>query len=199
MVDSWNKLAKVSIQEKGGTVYQFGARTQDIDINEGDRGGHGEASVDGSRIWIDEPQADGTVTLKMRPIDLDTTSADGGLFQQYRGGTFDTSDPLITDDDGIITGSAAASTLLRDEYRISVLWTNDSANTTADGSVTAGKLGLRFVAQSCRIVSHSASFANMDLVINVTLKFPPRSVGNVWNYDWQSCTTAEMAALAAYT
>ncbi len=196
--DSWSNIAKIAIQVAGGSYIQFGARTSDIDINEGDRGYRGEPSVDGSRIGIDEPQSDGTVTLTMRPIDLDTTSSDGGLFQQYRGGTFDTSDPLITDDDSI-TGSAASSTLVRLRYRIVVLWTNDVANTIANGSVTAGQQGLRFFANNCRIVSNPSPFTNKDLITTVTFKFTPRTVGNIWNYDWQSCTTAALVALGNFT
>ena len=192
MVDSWNNIAFVSIQVKGGTYYQFAARTREIDINEGDRMGHDEPSLSGARIWIDEPQADGTITMKIVPIDLDTTSADGGLFQQYRGGTWDTSDALALD-------TTVPATLTRDEFRVTILWTNDTAATTANGSVTASTQGLRFYADSCRIVSHAVTFTGKEVVVDVTFKFPVRSVANVWNYHWQSCTTSELSALGNYS
>ena len=151
MPDSWSNIAYVAISKKGGSYIQFAARTREIDINEGDRMGHSEPSLNGARIWLNEPQSAGTVTMKLVPLNLDTTSANGGLFQQYRGGTFDTTET----GGGLTTDTTVPATLARDEYRVVVLWTNavldgDAAALTAQAKIAEGKLALRFYASSCR-------------------------------------------------
>jgi len=193
MVDAWSNILKIAIQKKGGSYVQYAAYMEDVTIDEGKRGGHGEPGLDGSRAWIDEPQTDGTVTVVMRPVDTDPTASSGGMFQQNRGGTWDTSDPFQ-----LPTG---LSTLQRDEFRVVVLWTTDAANTEANGSVAAGEAGLRFYADSCRVVDHNVSFANKKLIVNVTFKFPPRNISNSWNYDWQSTKTGGtgLSALGDYS
>ncbi|MCK9370469.1 hypothetical protein M0R04_11215 [Candidatus Dojkabacteria bacterium] len=204
--DVWTHRCLIGVCKKSGSAVQFAARTEDVDINEGSRGGASVASIDGSRLWVDAPQEAGTITMKMRPVNLDSTSATGGLFQQYRGGTYDTSDPLITAEDSI-TGTAATTTILRDEFQVAILWTNDPVATTAEGAAPAGSgvavtatwQGLRFYAKSCRITEHSVSFANKEMVVSVTFKFPVRSSAGAWNYDWQSCTTSQLNTLAAYS
>lgn len=193
--DTWGKYCLVSLESGATTtVVEFAARTEDIDINEGDRQGDVVANMDGAFLWIDRPQEAGTITMKIRPVSLVATTAAGGLFQQYRGGSVDSSDPLAC-----ATGAAASATLLatftRDLFRCAILWTNDTAAVAAAGAVTAGTQGLRFWCQYARIVSHSASFTNKELVISVTLKFPPRTSAAVWNYSWESCTSAALVAL----
>ena len=203
--DVWTRRCLIGITKKSGSAVQFATRTEDVDINEGTRGGASVASIDGSRLWVDAGMEAGTVTMKMRPVNIDSTSATGGLFQQYRGGTYSTSDPLITDDDAQ-TGTAAVTTLLRDEFQVAILWTNDPVAVSAEGAAPAGSgvavtatwQGIRFYAKSCRITEHSVSFANKELVVSVTLKFPVRNSSGNWNYEWESCTTSQLNTLAAY-
>ncbi len=133
--------------------------------------------------------------MKLLPVDLDTTSSDGGLFQQYVGGTADVSDPLVT------VTSTGAPTLVRDLFRVAVMVTNDPANTGAHIAIAAGWQGIRFRAERCRIVAHSVTFSETDgLMVSVTFKFPPMDVaGTERLYEWGSATTAELAALGSYT
>ena len=111
------------------------------------------------------------------------------------GGTWVTSDPLTT------VTSSGAPTLVRDQFRVVVLVTNDPANTGAVAAVASGWHGLRFYAEDCRIVSHSATFSETDgFMVSVTFKFPPMDVaGTTRNYQWASSTTAELTALGSYT
>lgn len=189
--DIWTKRCFITIQKKSGTAYEYAARTEDVDINEGSRGGNQVASVDGSMLWLDTPQEDGSITVKMRPIDLNTVQASGGLFQQYRGGTYDTTEAgggLST----LRTTTDIQESYNRHLFMIAVLWTNDDAATAGSGAVAEGHQGLRFFAKNCRITEHSVSFANKELVVSATFKFPCRTAANVWNYDWQSCNSAAL-------
>jgi hypothetical protein len=193
MPDTWTYL-KVAISKANGTDIEFGARIEDVDINEGDRPAKSIPSTDGSCLLLDEPQEMGEITLRnLKPIHIDPSTGAGGLAQAYIGGTWDTTDPYQT---------PIASTLYRDDFRCAVLMTDDTANTSAAGAVTATKAGYRFHAVHCRITSLSCSGgAGKPFTETVTLKFSPISIDGARNYQKAATKTdgAGITALASYT
>jgi hypothetical protein len=194
--ETWTYI-KVSIAKSGGSNIDFGARIEDIDINEGDRPAKSIPSINGYNALLDEPQEMGEITLRnLKPIHLDTTLAAGGLSQQYIGGTWGTSDPLLT------SVTAADASLYRDDFRCVFLMTNDTANTGAAAAVTTAKAGYRFYAVHCRITSLSCSGgAGKPYTETVTLKFCPVSASAVRNYRKEACKDTSgtgMGALIAY-
>ena len=192
--DAHQEVALVAISLAGGSDIQFAAITDTIDINQGDYPGEGIPTMAGGRIWKQSPQEDGEVTLEIYPIELDTTSG-VGLFQQYNGGTIDTAEPLATDN----TFPPGVSRI-RDRFRIAILWTNDPAATTAEGSTAANTESLRYFATDCRITSHNADYTDDILKITVTFKFPAlNKAGTVKNSNWQSGDDTALVALGSYT
>jgi hypothetical protein len=168
--DAWEEVALVAISKQGGSDIEFAAITETIDISEGDYPGESIPNTAGGRIWKQSPQEDGEITLELYPISLDTTSGDG-LFQHFAGGTWDTSQPLEIDS----TWTAGVSRV-RDKFRIAIMWTDDTAVTSAvDATSTAGSTALRFYATDCRLVSHKASFTDGILKITATFKYPAMS------------------------
>ena len=196
MPDTWNYY-KISIAANGGSEIEFAARMGDIDINEGDRPGISIPGADGSNLWLDQPQEAGEITLhELKPISIDTGAGSGGLAQQYitTRTNWDTSDAYQTP-------ISAATGLLRDVFRVSVLLTDDTANTAGSGSVTTTKAGLRFYAIRCRLVSHTFN-AGPGKAASETyvFKFPPTTAAGVRNYRWEATKTAGagLSALSAY-
>lgn len=190
--DIWTKYYKVSISKLSGSEIAFGARVKDVAINFGSRPGASIAGVDGSRLWADGVQEDGTVTMKIYPVSVDSATASGGLFQAFVGGTADASEPLHTD--------TTTAGLIRDTFRVTVLWTNDAANTGAAAAVTINTQALRFYAADCRITDFEMTPSDeTGIEISVTLKFPPRNASGVTNFAISSCTSAALAALSSYT
>ena len=75
--DSWEEVALVTIQVKGGTARQFAAITETVDISEPDYPGESIMNVGGGRIWKQTAQEDGEVTLEIYPVELDTATNNG--------------------------------------------------------------------------------------------------------------------------
>jgi hypothetical protein len=190
--DAWQETALISIQKLSGSEIQFAAITSSIDISEGDYPGESIASIAGGRIWKQSAKEDGEITLEMYPIELDTTSG-VGLFQQFTGGTFDTSEPLATD------VAFTSTDRLRDQFRVIILWTNDPAATTANATTASATDSLRFAAMGCRLTSHKASFTDGELKVTVTFKYPAYSKDGTVKMDrWDSGDQTAVVALADY-
>ncbi len=191
--DTWTYI-KVAVTKSGGSDIEFGARVEDVDINEGARPAKSMPSTNGSCLLLDEPQEMGEITLRnLKPIHLDTSTGAGGLSQQYIGGTWDTSDPYVT--------PFANATLYRDDFRVAVLMTHDTANTSATGAVVASNAGYRFYAVHCRITDLTCSGGvGKPYTETVTFKFCPMSSNGVRNYQKQATKDAGagFAALIAY-
>lgn len=101
----------------------------------------------------------------------------------------DTSQPL-----------AIPSTLVRNQYRVAILWTDDSTVTDACSAVALGSNGLRFVAAEGYFTEVNGDFTGDILKFAITFKFVPFDKSGNANWKWESCdTTATLDALGAYT
>ena len=191
---AWTETALVSISKLSGTDIEFAAITSTVEINEGDYPGESVATIAGGRVWKQSPQEDGEITMDIYPIELDSTTG-VGLFQQFAGGTYDTSEPLASDSSWL-----AGVSRIRDSFRVAVLWTNDTAATTGFGATAASTDGLRFYATDCRITSHKASFSDNLLKATVTFKFPAfNKAGTTKIGVWQSGDNTALVTLGSYT
>ncbi len=196
--DAWEEVALVSVTKFGASpvAVQCAAITETIDISEPDYPGESIPTTAGGRVWKQSPQEDGEITLEIYPIELDTTSNNAGLFEQFVGGTFTSSEPRSTD-----LSWPVGIDRTRDRYRVTVLWTNDTAPpATAETAIASGKEALRFSAMLCRIISHKTSFTDGIVKTTVTFKFPAMNKsGGVIAFRWDSCdATAALSALSSY-
>jgi len=191
--DAWEETCLVSIEKLSGSAIEFMAITETVDINEGDYPGEGVPNVAGGRLWKQSPAEDGEITLEIYPVELDTVTG-VGLFQHHAGGTWDTDEPLATD-----VAWPAGVDRSRDQFRLVILWTNDPAETLANGTTADSTDSLRFAAMGCRITSHKAAFTDGILKITATFKFPAfNKAGTVRMCRWDSGDQTSVVALAAY-
>jgi|TARA_R100001530_G_scaffold2717_1_gene4364 hypothetical protein len=192
---AWEEVAIVSIAKTGGTAYQFAAITETIDISEPDYPGEGIANMAGGRIWKQSAQEDGELTLEIYPLNLDTTGG-VGLFQEFNGGTWDTSQPLAND-----VAWPVGINRARDTFSMAVMWTNDTSQTNAFATTTGTDFtALRFSAKLCRIISHKTSFTDGIVKTTVTLKFPDMNkAGSTKQWLWESTNDTDTSALPAIT
>lgn len=191
--ESWVETALISMQIKGGTAYHFGSITETVDISEGDYPVEGMPMVGGARIVKQSPQEDGELTLEIYPLELDTT-ASAGFFQEFAGGTWDTSEPLATD-----TSWLEGIDRPRDRFMIAVLWTDDQSASNAFAATTdTDKTALRFYAKEARITSHKVDFTDGIVKATVTFKFPALdAAGTTRPYAWESTDDTDTSALPA--
>jgi len=191
--EAWEETALVAITKLSGSDIEFAAITETIDISEPDYSGESINNLAGGRVWKQTPQEDGEITLEMYPIELDTTSG-VGLFQQFNGGTADTSEPLAND-----VAWPASVDRTRDKFRVTVLWTNNPAQTAANSVTAASTDSLRFSAMLCRLVSLKTSFTDGIVKSTATFKFPAMNkAGTVKCFRWDSGDQTAIAALSAY-
>lgn len=196
--DAWCETALVAVTRFAASPsdIEFMTITETIDVSEGDYPGESVKNLAGGRLWKQSPEEDGEITLELYPIELDTTSG-VGLFQQWvgvSGGTaYDTTEPLATD------VSWTTGSRYRDRFRVTVLWTNDPAATTANGATAASTDSLRFSAMGCRITSHKVAFTDGIVKATVTFKWPAfNRAGTVRMSRWDSGDNTALGALAAY-
>lgn len=207
---AWEETALVTIDLFNATTpvtFQAHTLTDSVDISEPDYPGEGIPNLAGGRIWKQSPQEDGEITLELYPnrldIDTDTTpDTFGGLFQFFASGqTIDTTSP--TNPISTNTTFVAGDDRTRDRFRVAVMWTDDTAITSAAGATSsADSVALRFAAMGCRMVSHKASFTDGILKVTATFKFPAMNqAGTVKMFRWESTNdgdTTPMTALPSY-
>lgn len=197
--EAWEEVALVAISRFPGTLeWRYGtiASPDDLEMGEPDYPGEGRPNLAGGRIWKQSPQEDGEFTLKITPIELDAANAanNKGLFQQFAGGTYITSEPL-TDD----TTWAAGIDRTRDRFRVCVLWTNDPAATIASIATAASTDSLRFTALGCRIISHKTTFTDGIVETMVTFKYPAMNkLGTVRMFRWESGDQTALVTQGTY-
>ncbi len=200
--DAWEEVAKVAIIKLAGTAYGFDAITETIDISEPDYPGEGIPTTAGGRVWKQSPQEDGEITLEIYSTSADTTqTAGGGLFQHFAGGTWDASGVLATD----ISWTAGVDRT-RDRFMVVIMWTDDATIDTVaeilDPTAATGtdKVGLRFYAKECRIISHKSAFTDGVLKTTVTFKFPAMNqAGTTKTHGWESADNIGTTPMSALT
>lgn len=180
--DAWEEVALVTIQKLGGTAYQFMTVTDEVSPLPGDYPGESIPNLAGGRIWKQSPQEDGEVTLKLYPLSIDTTTGDN-LFQQFEGGTWDTSQPLAT-----VNAWPAGVSRVRDKFMIAIMWTDDAAQASAaTATTTTDSVALRFHVKEARFISLKTEYTDKMLISTATFKFPAMNkAGTYKTYQWES-------------
>lgn len=187
--DAWLETAYLTITKEDGSDREFRTILDECSINPGSKDIEGIPTLAGGRIVKFTPQGDGTITLSGYALEAGTdTGSTGKGFMDLIADT-DASQPLVI-----------PSTLVRNQYRIAILWTDDSTVTGAAGAVASGSYGLRFVAAEGYFTEINADFTDDILKFSITFKFVPFDKAGSSNFKWESCdATTTLDALAAYT
>lgn len=157
-----SEVALVEVQARSGTAYQFATITEEITPNQGDKDGESIVTTAGGRLWKRTPEGDFEVTLKIYP--LDTRQASGNDLSQGFSNTdnnWDTSEPF-----------SDRNTRNREDFRVAVLWTDDTSITIASATVGAGSLARRLSFTQAFMTSYKESFDDKTLSAEVTFKGP---------------------------
>ena len=188
VIETWSEKAKVSICVEGETDVQFEALTETIDVDIGDKDIDQIVTTKGGRLVKYTPQEITTITLEAYPLEAGTATGTTGE------GFFD----LMNSQDATQPLSISVDHN-RDRYRMAILWTNDTTNTSASTAVAAASLGLRIV--GCGFfTSVKPSFTDGVLKFTVLMKCPPFKKDGTANVNVGSCNTATaMDSLSSFT
>jgi len=118
--------------------------------------------------------------------------ANTGLFQHFTGGTHTYAEPLSTD-----TSWGVGIDRTRDRFRVAIMWTDDTNVTSAcDATSATDSVALRFVAMSCRMISHKTSFTDGILKVTGTFKYPAlNQAGDTKMFRWESTNDGDTTPL----
>ncbi len=196
--EAWEEVCLIAVAKFGASSFEWqaNAMSETVDLSEPDYPGEGIPTLAGGRIWKQSPQEDGEITLELYGIELSAANGANnlGMFQQFAGGTYQTSEPL-TDDTSWVAGVDRT----RDRFRVCILWTNDAAATNASGATNATTDSLRFTALSCRIISHKTAFTDGMVKTTVTFKFPAMNkAGDTKLFRWESGDQTALVTQGSY-
>jgi len=186
--DAWTETCLIGITVLGGAEVQFVPAVETVDIDAGDKDVEYIVNLKGGRIEKLTPEGDTTITFEGYFVDLDTTT-NAGILQLFHtlSNSWDTAEPL-----------EVLSDLTRNQFRVVILWTNDSAAATASGTTASNTESERFVARNCRMISCKTSFTDGMLKTTFKFKVAPRQKAGAANIKWQSGDDTNLAALSAY-
>jgi hypothetical protein len=115
-------------------------------------------NLKGGRVVKKTPQDITTITFEGYPVDCDSAGGTG-FSNLFEGGqTWDTTEPF-----------GVNSTIVRDLFRIAILWTDDPAATAGVGLTAASTNSYRIVFAHAWCTSMKPSYT--DGVLKVTLQF----------------------------
>ena len=180
----------LSVNIKGGSALQFAGKTNDVSYEFGDKDGEGVVMGNGGRLWGYNPMGDTTITVKIFPLDVDSTNLND-MAQFFTGGTYDASAPI-----------AQIMSLDRDIFRVVQMWTDDATATTAEGISASGSAARRYVFTDARCISYKPGNEDGRHFAEVTFKLPAfnkAAAGLITFESVQAGDSQVLAALAAYT
>lgn len=188
--DKWQEVFLVGIQEMDGSFVEYAGITEDITEWEiGDKEFEGKPMANGGRRASWTPQGDGTITLKITPIDA---KLDGnGMIQLFNPQTADDStDPI-----------KVLNTRNRNKYQIVLTWAEDLLTTISNttSATTADKQAYRVTAKNAYVVKHKHDMGDKEHTAEVTFKWPAFGKTGNSNYKEESTESTAIPAPSDFT
>ena len=188
----------VEIEKYGSTTVNASVQgivdRNSLDITIGDKPMESIATLNQARVYKYSPEDDSEVSFDMYVKDLGTTTNAIDLF--FLGVT-----TVATS--GVISKS---TTTVRDKFRVTILFTNDTTMSDATATVNNGTEttygARRYIFADAYITSCKPSFTDGILKVGITCKIPPYDGTGASNIGYQSLdgsTTGSLTALATYT
>lgn len=137
--------------------------------------GANEASIDSIKILFTVDTTGTTITL-------------GNLIMDYWHLAMDQVEPI-----------GVNNSLLRHNYQVALLWTNDTtASLKATGATAASTDALRFIAKNAKLISFKESFTDNILKSTFKFKCPAFTKSGTANITWESGDNTPLVATASY-
>lgn len=197
VLDLWQETALVSITAQSGTDVIFQALTETIDIDLGAKDFDQIVLANGGRLSAYTPETETTITLEAYPLevgseDISAATTGSGFFDLLHAE--DTTQPLSID-----------NTRTRNQYRMSVMWTDDTSITIAADAISTGSgyQAIRVSGANGFITSVKPSFTDGKLKFTISFKVSAFDKSGNAQIRLESCDGANTAsllpALASYT
>jgi len=176
------------VTKLGGTAFQLAARVEDIDIDIGDKDMEFIPNLKGGRIAKRVPQPETTITFTAYPYGITSADPVSGFAQYFWGQvTLDTTEPLTVN-----------AGRVRDQYQVAIMWTDDTAPTSAISATATGKVAERFIMANCYLTSYKLSYADQILKATLSFKGAPFNKEGVAQIREESTENTAMSTLNTY-
>ena len=187
--NAWRLKVLVAICTPGGTDVQFNAKLDSFDgINFGERGVEYRPLLNTGRLDIWEPEGDAEVKFGGYFVGMNPASVNKLFFSN---------DPVYSSGYYYLNPSQD-----RDKMRVTILVTNNSAQTDATAAVPAGSDGERYVLADGYLTVNNITWGDeKHFKGEFTFKFPPRDedAANCYFIEDNVETGAELPSIASYT
>jgi hypothetical protein len=196
MVDQWTELALVEVQKYGDTdAYQFGAITDTVDLDIGDRPIESTALINGGRIVKYTPEEDTTVTLEIFPVGAKANqTTPTGLGNWFYGDVTGTTQ-------GAGAGTYYINTHSRYKFRVVVLWTSlyplPVGSNTVSGALASGD-HLRVSFWGSYLTSCKLAYTDDILTGTVNFVCPPYTKAGAGVIAVEEAVTQTLKAMQDY-
>lgn len=183
----FSEKAKVSISVLGGSEVAFETLVDSLSIDQGDKDVEGVPLVGGGRLTKKKPQGDITISFDAYPTTVEGGDSKGiaQLFQN--GGTIGGTDPVIV-----------YSSTVRTPCRVTILMTDDTANTGATSTTALNASAMRYSLAYCYCVSANADFSD-GYKWSMKFKAPAFNKFGSANVREESTETTGLVALRAFS
>jgi hypothetical protein len=168
-------LIEVGIPSTSGI--QFASKIEEFDPAEGTKDITSAALVNGGRVHKRVPEEDYEITAKLYEVELGSAQSLAQYFTSTSGGTG-------------VQQTAINNTRTRQRVRVTFLWTDDTAASTAVGSVSTGNAARRIAFSNAYITEYKEAWEDKTLVLNVKFKGAPFQLDGTTNILRQSVTAA---------
>ncbi|MDY6788793.1 MAG: hypothetical protein SVV03_02410 [Candidatus Nanohaloarchaea archaeon] len=190
---SWQEKALVSVTPKGGTEVQFEANLSEIGWTGGAKDVEGTPLLNGGRMRERSAQEDFefTGTLYITGV---STAEGTGIGEWFHGSSDQSTKSTVYE---FKTSHA------RDDFRIAVLFTNDSNVTSASGSVGADSSvqAYRWIMEDAQLTEYEPNFDDKVLEVEVTFvasPFDDSANSNVREQEYTGDSSEKLDALSSY-
>jgi len=160
---SWQERAFVTIAEKGGSDVDFHGIMSEMGFSGGSKDVEGQHLMNGGRFTQYSSQEDFEFSATL--YITGATPGEGSGISEYFHGSADqnaNSDQFEYE-----------TTLNRSDFRIAVLFTDDSNVSSATDSVTSGSAAYRWIATGAKLTEYEQNFDDQVLQVEVTFVIPP--------------------------
>jgi len=190
--DAWQRQALIEVTSDSSHIVRLHAMTETIDIDVGERDIDKIDLVNLGQIPKHGAIGISTITIEGYPQEAatETSSTGDGFFDIFASAPLIASQPHDVD---------MSNTLTR--YRVSVLWTEDTAADDASDATATSKKAMRFVMADCFCTSCKSSFTDGVLKQTLTFKgvcFDKLAVTNIKMESNDSSASGGIPALGNY-
>lgn len=188
--DAWQRECLIEVTD-GTSTMAIHALTETVDIDMGERDLDKIDLLNLGQIPKHGAVGITTITFEGYPLQAGSaaTGTGNGFFDIFANKpVVDNSQPLEIELSAVLT-----------RFRVSVLWTDDSASTTAGGATAASTAGMRFVIADCFCTSCKTDFT--DGILKQTLVFKGIGLDKAKdaNIKMESATNGAIPTLGSYT